>query len=84
MKNVRLENNIVVEIIPNEATPVKYWYGEEFAAQCVEAPDEVQQNWTYDGTSFTAPQPATPKPAEPTAEERLSAVESAIAAMMGV
>ena len=48
MKTVRIVNGIVAEIIPSEASPVADWYGESFAAQCVEAPDEVDQNWTQD------------------------------------
>ena len=59
MKTVRLKNNVVREIIPDYATPVEQWYGAEFAAQCMEAPDEVEQRWTYDPTSgtFLAPDP---------------------------
>ncbi len=48
MKNVRIVNNIVAEILPEEANPVKEWYNEQFAKECVEAPDEVEQNWYYD------------------------------------
>ena len=55
MKTVRLQSNVVVEIIPDYALPVAQWYGEAFAAQCVEAPDEVEQGWVYDGENFTCP-----------------------------
>lgn len=48
MKTVRLSDNVVVEVIPDYALPVEKWYGKEFAAQCVEAPDEVEQHWTMD------------------------------------
>ncbi len=57
MKVVRLDKqifnniiheNVVVEIIPSYALPVEKWYGKEFASQCVEAPDEVEQHWTMD------------------------------------
>lgn len=48
MKIVRMVNNIVVEIIPDYALPVEEWYGIDFAKNCVEAPDEVEQNWYYD------------------------------------
>lgn len=71
MKTVLLQNNIVVETIPEYALPVERWYGPTFAAQCVEAPDGVEQGWVYDPTtdSFTPPGPQTPP--EPTAEEIL-------------
>ena len=55
MKTVRLQNNVVVEIIPYYALPVARWYGESFAAQCVEAPDDVAQGWVYDGENFAEP-----------------------------
>lgn len=48
MKTVRLKNNIVVETIPEYALPVEKWYGKEFASQCMEAPDNVEQGWIYD------------------------------------
>ena len=48
MKIVRISNGIVQEIIPVAAAPVESWYGAAFAALCVEAPDEVEQNWIYD------------------------------------
>ena len=47
MKTVRLKDNIVVEIIPEYALPVEKWYGKAFAEHCMEAPDEVNQNWLY-------------------------------------
>lgn len=48
MKTVRLKDNIVVEVIPDYAFPVEKWYGIDFAAQCIESPDEVQQGWILD------------------------------------
>lgn len=50
MKIVRLdENNKVVEILPESTYElgISYWYGEEFANQCVEAPDDIKQNLFY-------------------------------------
>lgn len=47
MKTVKLKDNIVAEVIPDYALPVGKWYGADFAAQCVEAPDEVEQLWVY-------------------------------------
>lgn len=66
MKTVRLKDNIVVEIIPEYALPVQNWYGAVFAAECVEAPDEVSEQWAYDPESgvFTEPVTATPSPAQ--------------------
>lgn len=53
MKTVRLEGSKVVEIIPDNAIPVSKWYGEEFAANCIEAPDEVNQGWFYTDGKWT-------------------------------
>ena len=67
MKTVRLKDNVVVEVIPEYALPAEKWYGAEFAAQCMEAPDEVDQHWTYDPETDTwaEPGPLEPEP-EPT------------------
>lgn len=51
-KFVRVQGSVVAEVIPDYALPVEKWYSEEFAAQCVEAPDEVGQGWYYDGIAF--------------------------------
>lgn len=67
MKTVRLENNVVREVIPDYALPVEKFYGEEFAAHCVEAPDEVDQRWIYKNGSWI--DPATIVPEEPTPAE---------------
>ena len=79
LKTVRIKNNIVVEIIPEYALPVEKWYGTAFAAQCVEAPDEVDQHWTYEPETciFSAPaiQEPAPDPA-PTTEDRVAALEA--------
>ena len=77
---VRLEKNVVVEIIPEYALPVKKWYGPEFAAQCVEAPEEVEQSWVYDpATDAFAPPGPAPDP-EPTTEDRVKTLESQLKA----
>ena len=57
MKTVRIKDNVVVEVIPLYALPVEKWYGHEFAIQCKEAPDCVEQNWIYDPETleFSAP-----------------------------
>lgn len=72
MKVVRIKDGVVEEIIPDYALPVEKWYGEEFSASCVEAPDEVDQRWVYnasDGT-FSSPSDDQPKP-EPTEAQLL-------------
>lgn len=70
MKVVRLENNKIVEIIPEYALPVSKWYGEEFASHCVEAPDEVEQGWMLkDGVFSIASY-------EPTLQEQISTLKN--------
>ena len=76
MKVVRLLNGVVFEIIPTEATPVEKWYGERFAAECVEAPDEVEQGWAYDGEHFYIPEPEPEVDPEPT---QLDIIEAQVA-----
>ena len=48
MKTVLVKENKVREIIPDYALPVEKWYGAAFAAECMEAPDDVEQGWVYD------------------------------------
>lgn len=78
MKVCRLENNVVVEIIPAYALPVEKWYGPAFAASCVEAPDDVAQHWTYNPETGTwaEPQPEPNPEPTPTTEERVAALEA--------
>lgn len=66
MKTVRLKDNIVVEIIPEYALPVEKWYGEEFAKDCVTAPDDVEQGFVYNlaNGEFSPPVKPTPNPTE--------------------
>lgn len=68
MKIVKMDGNVVREVIPDYALPVEKFYGAAFAAQCVEAPDEVDQRWILneDG-SWT--DPATIVPEEPAPAE---------------
>lgn len=68
MKTVRLKNNVVFEIIPEYALPVEKWYGAEFAAECMEAPDEVEQHWVYDPETGVFSEPTEPDPVEPEPE----------------
>ena len=77
MKTVRVKNGIVMEIIPEYALPVEQWYGKYLASQCVEAPDEVAQGWTYDGDVFSAPaSEPEPEPETGDTEARLKNLES--------
>jgi hypothetical protein len=86
MKWVRVENGVVREVVPQEATEpsVAHWYGEEFAAQCVEAPDEVEQNWLYDGGAFRAPGPTLETLRSAKLAEMSAAAEAAIVAGVDV
>lgn len=76
MKNVRLVNNVVFEIIPSEATPIEKWYNKEFAKECVEAPDEVGQYWVYDPAKnkFFEPGYEIPKELDRSIEPLLDAI----------
>ena len=76
MKIVRLQDNVVYEIIPEYALPVEKWYGSEFAAHCVEAPSEVEQGWIYDDEAKTFSKP-TPAP-EPQLDD-ITALQLAVA-----
>ena len=71
MKVVRLQNNIVVEIIPEYALPVEKWYGAEFAAQCVEAPDNIEQGMVYAHETGTFAEPPKPPIPQMTTQEAI-------------
>ena len=76
MKTVRILFGIVVEIIPDYALPVEKWYNAEFAAQCVEAPDNVGQRWKYDAKTgvFSKPEAELTEPkTEPSVWDELDA-----------
>lgn len=69
MKTVKLKGNIVAEVIPEYALPVEKWYGGEFAAQCVEAPDNVDQRWGYDPETGEFSEPTEPEPIPETEDD---------------
>lgn len=73
MKTVRLSDNKVLEVIPDYALPVEKWYGTDFAAQCMEAPDEVKFGWVYDPETdtFSEPSPEEDEPETPTLEQQV-------------
>ena len=70
MKTVRLVENKVWEIIPDYALPVEKWYGAAFAAECMKAPDDVEQGWVYDPVSMMF-SPAGEEMPEPSLESDL-------------
>ena len=61
MRIARLEKNIVVELLPESTHELgaTHWYGEEFAKQCVEAPDDIVQGMMFDSATntFYTPEP---------------------------
>lgn len=78
MKVARIENNVVVEIIPTYALPVEKWYGTQFAALCKEVPDDVEPNYVYDPEtdSYKPPVVEDPPAPDPTLDERVTTLES--------
>ena len=78
MKVARIENNIVIEIIPEYALPVEKWYGAQFAALCKEVPDNVEPNYVYDPKtdSYQPPVVEDPPAPPPTIDERVTTLES--------
>lgn len=68
MQTVYIQGVAVREIIPVEATQpsVAHWYGAEFAAHCVEAPDDVREGYIYDAETGTFAPPPPPVEPEPT------------------
>ena len=81
MKIVRLENNIVKEILP-EATYEKgitYWYGEAFAARCVEAPDDIKQGMVYNPSDGTFSEPSEEPVKNKSMEDRIAELEQVMA-----
>lgn len=77
MKTVHLRDSIVSEIIPEYAKPVKKWYGEEFASECIEAPDEVYQNWVYNAETnkWSEPENNPGSSTKQTDEEKITALK---------
>ncbi len=65
MKVARIENNVVIEIIPEYALPVEKWYGTQFAALCKEVPDNVEPNYVYDPETNTYRPPVVEDPPAP-------------------
>ena len=59
---VRLQDFIVKEILPGDLGTVRQLYGDAFAAQCMEAPDKVEQHWTYNAETGEWSEPAPYEP----------------------
>ena len=80
MKVVRIEGNTVVEVIPDYALPVEYWYGDVFASACYIAPDNIDVGWVYDAETGGFSEPSAQEiicapeetEAEPTTAELLN------------
>lgn len=63
MKIVKMDGNVVREVIPEYALPVEKFYGPAFASECVEAPDYVDQRWILNADgSWTDPATIDPEP----------------------
>jgi hypothetical protein len=73
MKFVYIQNGVVVDrtFIP----PENVFY-QPYASQFIEAPEDVELGWLYDGVNFTAPPalviPEISTPPAPTKEELLA------------
>ena len=75
MKYVFLQNNVVVDVA--RVDPFKIFYP-NYAAQFVEAPEEVTHFWTWDGEKFNPPPPpqAEVEPPKPTKEQLLAQLQA--------
>ena len=79
MKIVRLDRNVVAEIIPDYALPVGKWYGLQFATRCVTAPDDVKEGMLFvPATNEFIENPFDPTP---TTEERVIELENTIVSL---
>ena len=83
MRMVQLSNNIVQQILPNDITldNVAQYYNEDFAAQCVEAPDHVEQRWVYDPEAGTFSEPKPPEIIEPPVTDEV--LREAVSILLG-
>lgn len=70
MRFAYINNGVVYDSIMVRPESV---FGEHYASQFVEVPEEVRSGWTFDGTNFAPPPEPEPTvtPAEPTKEELL-------------
>jgi hypothetical protein len=77
----RVENGIVMEII--DFNP-EGRFTDEIVAQFVECPDGTLQGYVYSNGTFSDPAPVATPVQQPSAADRLAAIEAAIASLMGV
>lgn len=79
MKTVYIVDSIVREVVPFGLDQVPKLYNDAFAAQCIEAPDNVQPNWIYDPSTNTFSEPVpTPVDPDPSGAEIYSDIAKAI------
>lgn len=56
MKYARIVDNKVWEVFtPPFGVDISECFTAEIVSQFIQCPAEVEQNWEYDGTNFTAP-----------------------------
>jgi hypothetical protein len=56
MKYARIVNNEVFETFtPPTGVGISECFTSELVAQFIECPENVEQHWTYDGSTFTEP-----------------------------
>ena len=77
MTYCRLENNKVVEVF--NYNPFEWIPNKAFTANCLECPNHVKQGYLYRNGEFVN---IDEVPKEPTAEERLSAIEDVLLMML--
>jgi hypothetical protein len=75
MRFAYINNGVVYDSIMVRPESV---FGEHYASQFIEVPEEVRSGWTFDGTNFAPPPDPEPTvtPAEPTKEELLAQLQA--------
>jgi hypothetical protein len=78
-----VKNGIVVDRLRVEPISVVV---RDYAAQFIEAPDDVDHGWTFDGTNWIAPPPPppAPEPPKPTKEQLLAQLQALQAQIMAL
>lgn len=71
MKYVYVTANVVTDVARVDPFSI---FSEAYAAQFIEAPDEVEGGWLYDGETFTAAPPVDPVPHSCTRRQGLLAL----------
>lgn len=74
MKYVYIENGVVVDRV--QVDPFTVFYP-EYASRFIQAPEEVDHFWTYDGEKFSPPVvQEVVEPPKPTKEQLLAELEA--------